>query len=154
MLILKSFIKYIFIVKQTVFVILLIISLTYIIIITYLFVLTVLFLTPYIDMRETIFLIFNLKTFFKKYARSSSVTSHSKSKKISFFSALRFGEYRILKITYFQLRVTSVFYILNKATFSVKLFILNITRLNLTCLDRGIYFYINVFFLCTYFLLT
>ena len=57
--------------------------------------------------------------------------------------------------------VTSVFYIFNKAfyilnriTFSIKLLILNITRLNLTCLDRGICFYINVFFLYTYFLLT
>ena len=50
--------------------------------------------------------------------------------------------------------VTSVLYILSRATFSIKLLILNITRLSLACLDRDICFYIDVFFLCTYFLLT
>ena len=50
--------------------------------------------------------------------------------------------------------VTSVFYILNKAISSIKLIIFNITRLGLACLNRGICFYINVFFLCIYFLLT
>ena len=53
-----------------------------------------------------------------------------------------------------ELNVTSVFYILNKAVFLIKLIIFNITRLSLACLDRDICFYINVFFLCTYFLLT
>ena len=66
--------------------------------------LTTLFFTSYIDIREIIFLIFNLKTFFKKYARLLSVTSHSKFEKISFFLALKFGENRILKIINFQLR--------------------------------------------------
>ena len=104
MLILRSFIKYIIIIKQTVFVMLLIISLTNTIIMTYLFVLTILLFTPRIDMRKTIFLIFNSKTFFKRYARSLNVISHSKFGEISLFSALKFDEYRILKITYFQLR--------------------------------------------------
>ena len=69
MLILKSFIKYIFIIKQIVFIASLMTLLTYIIIIIYLFILTTLFLTFYIDINKIIFLIFNLKTFFKKYAR-------------------------------------------------------------------------------------
>ena len=50
--------------------------------------------------------------------------------------------------------VINASYILSRVTFSIKLFILNIIRLNLACLGRGIYFYIDVFFLCTYFLLT
>ena len=50
--------------------------------------------------------------------------------------------------------VTSVLYIFNKAIFLIRLIICNITRLSLTCLGRDICFYINVFFLCTYFLLT
>ena len=80
---------------------LLITSLIYAIIIIYLFVLITLFLTSRIDMKEIIFLIFKSKTFFKKYARSSSVISHLELKKISLFFALRFDKYRILKITYF-----------------------------------------------------
>ena len=104
MLTLKSFIKCIFIIKQTVFIMLLMISLIYTIIMAYLFVLTILFLTPYIDMREIIFLIFNSKTFFKKYARSFNVTSHSEFENISFSFASRFDKYRILNVTYFQLR--------------------------------------------------
>ena len=75
MLILKLFIKYIFIVKQIVFIASLMISLIYIIIMIYLFMQTTLFLTPHIDINEIIFLIFNLKTFFKKYARSSKIIS-------------------------------------------------------------------------------
>ena len=81
----------------------LITSLTYIIIITYLFVLTTLFFIPRINMSEIIFLIFNSKTFFKKYARLSRIISHSKFEEISFFLVLKFDEYRTLKITYFQL---------------------------------------------------
>ena len=50
--------------------------------------------------------------------------------------------------------VTSVLYIFNKAIFLIKLIIFNITRLSLACLGKNICFYINVFFLCTYFLLT
>ena len=42
--------------------------------------------------------------------------------------------------------VTSVFYILNKVVFVIKLIIYDITRLSLTCFGRGICFYINVFF--------
>ena len=64
------------------------------------------------------------------------------------FSTLR---HRFLKK---ENNVTSVFYILNKAVFLIKLIIFNIIRLSLACLDKGICFYINVFFLCTYFLLT
>ena len=60
-------------------------------------------------------------------------------------------KYRFLKE---RNNVTSVFYILNKAVFLIKLIICDITRLSLTCLNKDIYFYINVFFLCTYFLLT
>ena len=80
---------------------LLITLLTYTIIITYLVVLTTLFPTSYIDIKKIIFLIFSSETFFKRYARSLNVISHSKSKEISFSFALRFDEYRILKITYF-----------------------------------------------------
>ena len=50
--------------------------------------------------------------------------------------------------------VTSVSYILSRAAFLVKLIIYNTIRLGLACLGRGICFYIDVFFLCTYFLLT
>ena len=57
-------------------------------------------------------------------------------------------------ITFLKIIVTSVLYILSRVTFSIRLFILNIIRLSLTCLDKDIYFYINVFFLCTYFLFT
>ena len=53
-----------------------------------------------------------------------------------------------------MLFVTSVFYILSKATFLIKLIIFNITRLSLACLGRDICFYINVFFLYIYFFLT
>ena len=55
----------IFIVKQIIFVILLITSLIYTIIMIYLFVLTTLFSTFYIDIKEIIFLIFNSETFLK-----------------------------------------------------------------------------------------
>ena len=67
----------------------------------YLFVLTTLFLTSRINMKEIIFLIFSSETFFKRYARSLSVISYSKLKEISLFFALRFDEYRTLKVTYF-----------------------------------------------------
>ena len=83
---------------------LLITSLIYIIIIIYLFMLTTLFFTFRIDIKKIIFLIFNSETFFKRYARSLSVISHSKLKEISLSFASRFDKYRILKITYFQLR--------------------------------------------------
>ena len=83
---------------------LLITSLTYIIIIIYLFVLTTLFFTFHIDINEIIFLIFNFETFFKRYSRLSKIILHSKFKEISLFLALEFNKYRILKITYFQLR--------------------------------------------------
>ena len=56
------------------------------------------------------------------------------------FTALR---YRFLKR---EDNVTSVSYIFNKANLFLKLHFFNITRLNLTCLDKGICFYINVFF--------
>ena len=104
MLILRSFTRCIFIVKQIVFIRLLIISLTYAVIMAYLFVLMILFLTFYIDMKEVIFLIFNSETFFKRYARSSSVISYSEFEEILLFFLSRFDEYRILKVTYFQLR--------------------------------------------------
>ena len=42
--------------------------------------------------------------------------------------------------------VTSVSYIFNKTVFLIELIIFNIIRLSLTCLDKNIYFYINVFF--------
>ena len=45
--------------------------------------------------------------------------------------------------------VTSVLYILNRADFSLTSHFFNTTRLGLACLGRGIYTYINVFFLCT-----
>ena len=83
---------------------LLITSLTYTIIMTYLFVLTTLFFTPRIDIKKIIFLIFNSETFFKRYARLLNVISYSKFEEISFSFASKFDEYRILKITYFQLR--------------------------------------------------
>ena len=104
MLTLRSFTRCIFIVKYITFIILLITSLIYTIIMTYLFVLTTLFFTFRIDIREVIFLIFNSKTFFKRYIRLSSVISHSKFEKISFSFPLKFDEYRILKIIYFPLR--------------------------------------------------
>ena len=59
---------------------------------TYLFVLTTLFFTSRIDIKEIIFLVFNLKTIFKKYARLLSVTSHSKFEKILLFSASKFNK--------------------------------------------------------------
>ena len=40
----------------------------------------------------------------------------------------------------------SVSYIFNRVAFLIRLIIFNITRLSLTCLDRDICFYINVFF--------
>ena len=42
--------------------------------------------------------------------------------------------------------ITSVFYIFNKANIFLISHFFNITRLSLTCLDRDICFYINVFF--------
>ena len=60
-------------------------------------------------------------------------------------------KYRFLKK---ENNVTSVFYIFNKAIFLIKLIIYNITRLSLACLDKDICFYINVFFIYTYSLLT
>ena len=50
--------------------------------------------------------------------------------------------------------VTSVFYIFNKINFSLTLYFFNIIRLSLAWFNKGIYFYINVFFLCIYFLFT
>ena len=50
--------------------------------------------------------------------------------------------------------IISVFYIFNKTIFLIKLIIFNIIRLNLACFNKDICFYINVFFLRTYFLLT
>ena len=50
--------------------------------------------------------------------------------------------------------VINVSYIFNKTVFLIKLIICDIIRLSLTCLDKDICFYIDVFFLCTYFLLT
>ena len=59
----------------------------------------------------------------------------------SIFSTLR---HRFLKE---RNNVTNVFYIFNKITFLIKLIIFNTIRLSLACLDRNIYFYINVFFI-------
>ena len=59
----------------------------------------------------------------------------------SIFTALR---YRFLKE---KDNVTSVFYIFNKVIFLIRLIIFDIIRLSLTCFDRDIYFYINVFFM-------
>ena len=59
-----------------------------------------------------------------------------------FFSIFIALKHRFLKE---ENNVTSVFYILSKADFLIKLIIFNITQLNLACLDRGICFYINVF---------
>ena len=42
--------------------------------------------------------------------------------------------------------VTSVFYILNKIIFLIKLIIFDITRLSLACFNEDICFYIKVFF--------
>ena len=66
--------------------------------------LTILFFIFRIDMNEIIFLIFNLKTFFKKYSRLLRIISYSKFGEISFSFVLEFDKYRVLKITYFQLR--------------------------------------------------
>ena len=66
----------------------------------------------------------------------------------SIFTALK---YRFLKK---KDNVTSVFYIFNKTDIFLTLYFFNFIRLSLTCLDKNIYFYINVFFLYTYFLLT
>ena len=65
----------------------------------------------------------------------------SYKRSFSIFSTLR---YRFLKE---KDNVTSVFYIVNKTAFLIMLIIFNIIRLNLTCLGRGICFYINVFFI-------
>ena len=46
----------------------------------------------------------------------------------------------------YMISVTSVSYIFNKAAFLIRSIIFNTIRLNLACLDKGIYFYINVFF--------
>ena len=54
-------------------------------------------------------------------------------------------KYRFLKE---RDNVMSVFYILNKTNFSLTSHFFNIIRLSLACLDRDIYTYINVFFLC------
>ena len=102
---------------------------------------------------NVIFIVF----FDRSYKLQRFKTSHKRSSPI--FPALR---HRFLKE---RNNVTSVLYIfnkiiflirliLNKAIFLIKLIIFNIIRLSLACLDRGIYFYINVFFLCTYFLFT
>ena len=53
-----------------------------------------------------------------------------------------------------RLTVTSVLYFLNRADISLTSHFFVATRLSLACLDRDICFYINVFFLYTYFLLT
>ena len=52
-------------------------------------------------------------------------------------------KYRFLKE---KNNITSVSYILNKIDISLISHFFNITRLSLTCLDRDICFYINVFF--------
>ena len=65
-------------------------------------------------------------------------TSHKRTSPI--FIALR---HRFLKE---RNNIISVFYILNKTIFLIKLIIYDITRLSLACLDKNIYFYINVFF--------
>ena len=91
---------------------------------------------------DAIFIIF----FDYNYERRRFKTSYKRSSPI--FTALK---YRFLRK---ENNVTSVFYILNKTIFLIKLIIFNIIRLNLTCLDEGICFYRNVFFSYTYFLLT
>ena len=50
--------------------------------------------------------------------------------------------------------VMSVSYILNRADYPLISHSFDIIRLGLACLDRGICSYIDVSFLCTYFLLT
>ena len=120
MLILRSFTRCIFIVKQIVFIMPLMISLIYTIIMIYSFVLTTLFSTFRIDIKEVIFLIFNSKTFFKRYARSLSVISHSEFEEISFSFASKSDEYRILKITYFQLRKLYFDLIITSRNFAIE----------------------------------
>ena len=91
--------------------------------------------------RNVIVVIINaiFTTFFDhNYEQRRDTTSYKRS--FSIFTALR---HRFLKKGN---NVTSVFYILNKTAFSIKLIIFINIRLNLTCLDEGICFYINVFF--------
>ena len=64
------------------------------------------------------------------------------------FTALK---YRFLKE---KNNVINVPYILNKTDFSLTSHFFNIIRLNLTWLNKDIYFHINVFFLYIYFLPT
>ena len=66
----------------------------------------------------------------------------------SIFIALR---YRFLKK---KDNIINVSYIFNKINFFLILHFFNIIRLSLACFNKDIYFYINVFFLYTYFLLT
>ena len=91
---------------------------------------------------DVIFIIFSdcdyeLRRFNVSYKRTSSV-----------FTALK---HRFLKE---KNNVTSVSYILNKANIFLISHFFDITRLGLACLSKGICFYINVFFLYMYFLLT
>ena len=80
------------------------------------------------------------------YERRKLEANHKRSSSV--FIALK---HRFLKE---KNNVTSVSYFLNKTNISlISLFFIT-TRLDLTCFDKDIYFYINVFFLCTYFLLT
>ena len=81
---------------------------------------------------NVIFIVF----FDRKYELRRLKVSYKRS--FSIFTALK---YRFLKE---KDNVISVFYILNKAIF---LIIFNIIRLSLTCLNRNICFYINVFFI-------
>ena len=82
---------------------------------------------------NVIFIVF----FDYNYERRKLEANHKRSSSV--FIALK---HRFLKK---KNNVTSVFYILNKAAL-IKLIIFNIIRLNLTCFDEDIYFYINVFF--------
>ena len=72
------------------------------------------------------------------YKRRRFKISHKRSSSI--FTMLK---HRFLKE---RDNVISVFYILKRMTFLIKLIIFDIIRLSLTCLDEDICFYINVFF--------
>ena len=94
-----------------------------------------------ITLRYNIVVIINaiFTVFFdRNYELRRLKTNHKRSSSI--FSTLK---HRFLKK---ENNVISVFYILNKTAFLIKLIIFNITRLSLTCLGRDICFYINVFF--------
>ena len=94
-----------------------------------------------ITLRHNIVVIINvifIAFFDRNYKLRRLKISYKRSSSI--FSMLK---YRFLKE---RDNITSVFYILNKAVFLIKLIIFNIIRLSLTCLDRDICFYINVFF--------